>query len=46
MINATYKIVKKYNKDFMDYNIFSSIEKFYCNNEKKILFYNINNSNK
>ena len=46
MINAMYKIGKKYNKDFMDYNIFSSIEKFYCNNEKKILFYNINNSNK
>ena len=30
-----YKVGNKYNKDFMDFNIFSGLEKFLCNNGKK-----------
>ena len=36
-LNMMYKIGKKYNKDFMDYNIFSELEKFLCNKGKKII---------
>ena len=30
-----YKVGKKYNKDFMDFNIFSQLEKFLFNKGKK-----------
>ena len=36
-LNMMYKVGKKYNKDFMDYNIFSELEKFLCNKGKKII---------
>lgn len=34
-LKIMYKIGKKYNNDFMDYNIYSTLEKFSCNKEKK-----------
>ena len=35
ILNMMYKVGNKYNKDFMDFNIFSGLEKFLCNNGKK-----------
>ena len=35
ILNMMYKVGKKYNKDFMDFNIFSQLEKFLCNKGKK-----------
>ena len=34
-----YKVGKKYNKNFMDYNIFSQLEKFLCNKDKKTIIF-------
>ena len=33
--NIMVNLSLKYNKNFMDYNIFKNIEKFLCNNSKK-----------
>lgn len=33
--NIMMNLSLKYNKNFMDYNIFRNIEKFLCNNSKK-----------
>ena len=35
ILNMMYKVGNKYNKDFMDFNIFSELEKFSCNKVKK-----------
>jgi hypothetical protein len=35
ILNMMYKVGKKYNKDFMDFNIFSQLEKFLFNKGKK-----------
>ena len=35
ILNMMYKVGNKYNKDFMDFNIFAGLEKFLCNNGKK-----------
>ena len=38
-LNMMYKVGKKYNKNFMDYNIFSQLEKFLCNKDKKTIIF-------
>ena len=38
-LNMMYKVGKKYNKNFMDYNIFSQLEKFLCNKDKKAIIF-------
>ena len=35
ILNMMYKIGNKFNKNFMDFNIFSTMEKFLCNKGKK-----------
>ena len=35
ILQMMYKVGNKYNKDFMDFNIFSQLEKFLCNKGKK-----------
>ena len=35
ILKMMYKVGKKYNKDFMDFNIFSQLEKFLCTKGKK-----------
>ena len=38
ILNMMYKVGNKYNKNFMDFNIFSTMEKFLCNKGKKEIF--------
>jgi hypothetical protein len=38
-LNMMYKVGNKYNKNFMDYNIFSQLEKFLCNKDKKTIIF-------
>ena len=39
MSNIMYNLSLKYNKNFMDYNIFSQLEKFLCNKDKKTIIF-------
>ena len=38
-LNVMYHVGNKYNKDFMDFNIFSQMEKFLCNKGKKTIIF-------
>ena len=38
-LNMMYKVGNKYNQKFMDYNIFSQLEKFLCNKDKKTIIF-------
>ena len=38
-LNIMYKVGNKFNKDFMDFNIFSQLEKFLCNKGKKTIIF-------
>jgi hypothetical protein len=39
ILKMMYKLGNKFNKDFMDFNIYSQMEKFLCNKEKKTIIF-------
>ena len=39
ILTMMYKVGNKFNKSFMDYHIFSQLEKFLCNNDKKTIIF-------
>ena len=39
ILKMMYKLGNKFNKDFMDFNIYSQMEKFLCNKGKKTIIF-------